>query len=89
MHTLSDGALYGYEIMKIIQRVIPEVYDGSIYAVLRRLHAAGYTQIFWQESTGGPPRKYYQLTDMGRKRLLETRDNWRSLQLAVQKLGMA
>ncbi|MEA1961435.1 MAG: PadR family transcriptional regulator, partial [Bacillota bacterium] len=50
---LKDEPLYGYEIMKSVRQVFPDVYEGSIYTILRRLNATGYTDITHKESTNG------------------------------------
>lgn len=86
LHLLAGEPLYGYELMKIVQEAFPDVYDGSVYAVLRRLHADGCTETFLGEISGGPTRKYYRLTDAGRSRLSEALEEWRSLVAAVRHL---
>lgn len=86
LHLLSRGPLYGYEVMKTVQEAFPDVYDGSVYAVLRRLHADGCTETYLGETSGGPPRKYYRLTGAGRTRLAEAKSEWNSLVAAVRRL---
>lgn len=64
---LSSKDMYGYEIMKLIQEFFPEVYDGSIYAILRRIRGDGYTETYMRDiPSGGPSRKYYRITAEGR-----------------------
>lgn len=86
LRLLAGEPLYGYALMKIVQEAFPDVYDGSIYAVLRRLHAEGCTETFFGETSGGPTRKYYRLTDAGRRKLSEALEEWRSLVTAVRHL---
>lgn len=86
LHLLAGGPMYGYELMKTVQEAFPDVYDGSVYAVLRRLHTDGCAETFFGETSGGPTRKYYRLTDAGRKRLSEALEEWRSLVAAVRHL---
>lgn len=63
---LSRQDMYGYEIMKIIQDVFPEVYDGSIYTILRRIRGEGYAETYMKDvPSGGPSRKYYRITPLG------------------------
>ncbi len=85
---LTKGELYGYEIMKIIQEVFPDVYDGSIYAILRRLNAEGYTETYMKESTGGPPRKYYRVTAAGKEYSQNMITEWKQLMKRVELLGI-
>ncbi|EHB67235.1 MULTISPECIES: PadR family transcriptional regulator [Paenibacillus] len=55
---------YGYELAQAVSRHI-EVAEGALYPLLRRLVNEGYCTTYLQESSEGPPRKYYRLTDSG------------------------
>ena len=57
---------YGYELVQKISEKI-SISEGSVYPLLRRLTKEGYFTTYLQESTEGPPRKYYQLTERGRE----------------------
>lgn len=56
---------YGYELVDVISRNI-EISDGTIYPILRRLTQEGYFTTYLKESSDGPPRKYYKLTELGK-----------------------
>lgn len=86
LHLLSREPLYGYAIMKTMQEAFHDIYDGSVYAVLRRLHANGYTETFVGQMSQGPPRKYYRLTSAGRHRLEEAVAEWNALVDAVNRI---
>lgn len=88
LYQCSQRDRYGYEILKLIQDAFPSVHDGSIYAILRRLHADGYTETYFGEASGGPRRKYYRITTSGSDYLNRTIDEWRSMMVAVQQLGI-
>lgn len=89
LHQLSAGDRYGYELMKVIQDVFPDVYDGSIYAILRRLNGEGATQVYLADvPSGGPARKYYHLTPQGRDMLDQLAGEWDQLQARVRLLGI-
>ena len=62
------------------------VVEGTIYPLLTRLKNAGLLSYRWEESTSGPPRKYYELTDTGKLFLTELNDTWAELQQAVNKV---
>ncbi|MCM0648058.1 PadR family transcriptional regulator [Clostridium swellfunianum] len=85
---LTKNDMYGYEIMKIIKDVFPDVYDGSIYAILRRLNADGHTETYMRESTGGPQRKYYRVTTEGKNYCLSVIEEWNMLKNSVETLGI-
>lgn len=76
---------YGYELVqKISDRIA--ISEGAVYPLLRRLTKEGYFSTYLQESTEGPPRKYYSLTDEGRTYLHEQLDEWKSFTDGVNKL---
>ena len=57
---------YGYEISEFLSQHI-EIAGGTVYPILRKLKADGLLTTYLQEESGGPPRKYYKLTDPGRE----------------------
>ncbi len=63
---LHKGDCYGYEISsQLAQRM--ELADGTVYPILRKLKSDGMLDTYLQEESGGPPRKYYRLTQLGRE----------------------
>ncbi len=85
---LKDEPLYGYELMKSIRQAFPDVYEGSVYTILRRLNATGYTSVTMKESPSGPARKYYGITEAGRVYLNRMLEEWRAMVDAVRSLGI-
>ena len=84
---LSRQDMYGYEIMKIIQDVFPEVYDGSIYTILRRIKGEGYAETYMKDvPSGGPARKYYRITALGRKYCDRVITEWEKMTKSVEQL---
>lgn len=57
---------YGYEISEFLSERI-DISDGTVYPILRKLKADGLLSTYLQEESGGPPRKYYRLTEQGRE----------------------
>ena len=57
---------YGYEISEFLSQHI-EIAGGTAYPILRKLKADGLLTTYLQEESGGPPRKYYKLTELGRE----------------------
>lgn len=55
---------YGYEISEYLSRHI-DIADGTVYPILRKLKSDGLVDTYLQEESGGPPRKYYSLTQLG------------------------
>ncbi len=57
---------YGYEISEFLSNYI-SIADGTVYPILRKLKSEGLVTTYMQEESGGPPRKYYSLTKLGRE----------------------
>jgi len=76
---------YGYELVQKISDQI-SISEGSVYPLLRRLTKEGYFTTYLQESSEGPPRKYYRLTDLGRTYLQEQLTEWKSFTEGVNHL---
>lgn len=76
---------YGYELVQNISDQI-SISEGSVYPLLRRLTKEGYFTTYLQESSEGPPRKYYKLTDLGRTYLQEQLMEWKSFTKGVNQL---
>ena len=55
------------------------VVEGTLYPLLTRQKNAGLLSYRWEESTQGPPRKYYTITDLGREALREMDKSWTEL----------
>ena len=88
LHICNENDMYGYEIMKRVTDAFPEINESTIYAVLRRLNADGSTESYTGTVSGGPQRKYYRITDSGRKQLAEMTEMWKSTVNAVCKIGI-
>lgn len=71
--------MYGYQIAKLIDanaRDIPIMKQGTLYPVLRSLESSGLLQSEVEPSVSGPPRRYYRITETGRKALRAWREIW-------------
>lgn len=78
-----DG--YGYEISEQLAALIG-IADGTVYPVLRKLKADGLLSTYLQEESGGPPRKYYALTALGRESYRADRADYMAFARAVSEL---
>mgnify|MGYP005808232669 CR=1 FL=1 len=83
---LKDGEAYTSDILNTLKDAKMLVVEGTIYPLLTRLKNAGLLAYRWEESTSGPPRKYYDLTETGRLFLEELNTTWSNLQKAVNKV---
>lgn len=83
---LDGEPLYASNIIQELKEAKMIVVEGTLYPLLTRLKNAGLLAYRWEESTQGPPRKYYELTDKGRKFLIELEGSWAELVDAVGKI---
>ena len=72
---LAQKDCYGYELVNEISKNIT-ISEGTIYPLMRRLTKEGLFTTYLKESTEGPPRKYYRLTEQGVKTQQELEKEW-------------
>lgn len=84
---LVEGEAYGYELAaRLSERGVGSVPGGSLYPALLRLEKSGHLAAEWRAGEGGPGRKYYRLTDEGRRALTAGATSWRRFAGAVDGL---
>ena len=76
---------YGYELVQKISDQI-DISEGTVYPLLRRLKKEEFLTTYLQESTEGPPRKYYRLTEKGRDHLYVLKDEWQQFSDGVNQI---
>jgi PadR family transcriptional regulator PadR len=87
---LLNGENYGYQIIQSVKRITGgklEWSDGMLYPVLHRLEKDGFIRSKWIISEEGRRRKYYSITDLGRKELETDMAQWKSVYLVLSRLG--
>jgi len=80
---IAQKEAYASDILATLKNAQLLVVEGTLYPLLTRLKNSGLLSYSWQESTGGPPRKYYQLTELGEQFLKELDSTWNDLVHAV------
>src|ERR1700690_3149517 len=83
---LKDGKVYSSEIIRALRNAELIVVEGTLYPLLNRLAKDGLLSYEWQESEQGPPRKYYWLTDDGKKLLKDLKATYQRLHSSIKKL---
>jgi PadR family transcriptional regulator, regulatory protein PadR len=76
---------YGYELVQKISDQIA-ISEGTVYPLLRRLTKEGYFTTYLKESSEGPSRKYYALTEDGRSYLKDLLVDWEQFTNGVNQL---
>ncbi len=82
---LQHKDAYTSDIIAELKQAKIIVVEGTLYPLLTRLKNAGLLSYRWEESTSGPPRKYYSLTENGKSVLTELQNTWNDLVQAVNK----
>lgn len=83
---LKDGPAYANDIVNKLKAANLIVVEGTLYPLLMRLKKENLLSYNWQESTMGPPRKYYCLTSEGETFLKELNTAWNELVDSVNRL---
>lgn len=82
---LKKKDCYGYEISDYLSRHI-NISEGTVYPILRKLKTDGLVTTYLQEESGGPPRKYYSLTQLGGEEYTKDRAEYLNFAESVKKL---
>lgn len=82
---VSRGDCYGYELVNRITECM-EITEGTIYPLMKRLKDSGLIDSYIVESSEGPPRKYYRITQAGSAELARLTEEWRGFTESVNKL---
>ena len=83
---IAENDANASEIIDKLKEAKLIIVEGTLYPLLTRLKNDGMTSYRWEESKSGPPRKYFQITDIGRKVLSELKSGWQELAVAVEKI---
>ena len=86
LHLLSVADMYGYEMIAALEKRCDSTFtmkEGTLYPILRGLENSGAVTAYRQVSPAGRERKYYHLTDKGRKQLAEETRQWRAYEGAI------
>lgn len=83
---LSRREAYPSDIIEDLKKIGLELPEGTVYPLLTRLKNDGLLAYRWEESTKGPPRKYYKATEEGAAFALELDKAWQELTQSIERL---
>ena len=83
---LNKREAYASSIIEELKTAGMIVFEGTLYPLLIRQKNQGLLSYRWEESTQGPPRKYYVITDKGREQLTEMDSAWHELVDTIETL---
>jgi PadR family transcriptional regulator PadR len=86
LHIISRGEVYASDMLEELTAAKIMVVEGTLYPLLTRLKNAGLVEYKWVESTSGPPRKYYTLTQAGTEFLSSLQLTWTELVTSTSQI---
>ncbi|MGN0317505.1 MAG: PadR family transcriptional regulator [Lachnospira sp.] len=82
--TLESGDTYGYVLTQSV-RTIVDVSESTLYPVLRRLLKDGLLTAY-DSQYGGRNRRYYRITDSGRRMLMQYKNDWNNYKRSIDAI---
>lgn len=83
---IKKGEAYPSDIVEEMKAAGMQIFEGTLYPLLTRLKNAEMLSYRWVESTTGPPRKYFCLTQNGEAFYKDLENTWNELTTAVNKI---
>ena len=87
LSVISKEKVYASDILKALHETDFSTQEGTLYPLLSRLRREGLVDYEWEESSSGPPRKYYQLTAKGKTQLEDLQNYWKGLNDTLKSLS--
>lgn len=82
---LTEEDYYGYKLTEKLAEYM-SINEGTIYPILRKLKEEKFLDTYLQEESGGPPRKYYRITEQGEIRYKYLLNEWKSFNNKVKQI---
>ena len=85
---ISNKDMYGYEMIQALKQTSEEAYsmsEGTLYPALKRLETQELIFSYWVEQDNNRPRKYYQITEDGKKALQVKLKDWQQINQLISK----
>lgn len=86
LSVIKRGEAYPSDIIEEMKQAGLTILEGTLYPLLTRLKNAEMLTYRWEESSSGPPRKYFSLTDKGERFYKELEQTWNELSNAIDTL---
>ena len=83
---IAEKDAYASDLIDRLKEAKLIVVEGTLYPLLTRLKNDGLTTYRWEESKSGPPRKYHQITELGRATLEGLKEGWSEMASAVNSI---
>lgn len=86
---LLEHDSYGYQINKEIMQKTDNSYElkeATLYSAFRRLEQAGYINTYWGDENTGARRRYYTITETGKRAYADNKKEWEEAKTMIDKL---
>lgn len=83
---IQRGEAYPSDIIEEMKKANLNILEGTLYPLLTRLKNADLLNYRWVESSGGPPRKYFSLTEKGAAFYKDLENTWREMADGVERV---
>lgn len=84
---VAANKVYAADILKRLDKTEFATQEGTLYPLLSRMRREGLVDYEWKESSAGPPRKYYELTESGQAYLEELDAYWQRINRTIRHVG--
>jgi len=87
LNLLQHGQCHGYEMVQNLKQSQGlKIREGNIYPILARLQTDGLVKSYSEASRDGPPRRYFELTELGQKTLADINAHWDQVIESIQHI---
>ena len=87
LNALAKSQAYGYELVQKLKELEElAITESTVYPILNRLRQDGYVKVRVVSSASGPPRRYFSLTALGKRRIREMNSYWQDLCASIDHL---
>jgi PadR family transcriptional regulator len=87
LRIVSVDKVYVADMLQRLSATEFATQEGTLYPLLSKMRREGLVDYEWQESSAGPPRKYYALTAKGRSQLAKLDEYWKEINATITRLG--
>lgn len=88
LYVIAKEDVYGYQLLKTVSDIFPDVNESTVYSILRRLYSGGYTKTYKVAVQNAPERKYYKITTEGKEYLAASVDSFKEIVRVITILGI-
>lgn len=89
LQLLDEGDKYGYEMVRALEERSENVFtlkEGTLYPLLHALENEQYIEAYWEDTEAARKRKYYHITNKGKKELVTKKKEWQEYANGVKRI---